>query len=158
MENIAAQAQVYRQPGRARSGDGIELVSMNGGGSIRLETTDGLNARSSTITRWWRKHITPDVALEQCRDYLALSPPEPRELDAIVGFFKLGRPLGATSIALAIVILMIGAYRCWHQQQNMTRGKVMARGWELWTITSITFIVRLSVFLSSNRNPADHLE
>ncbi|KAF2742635.1 hypothetical protein M011DRAFT_375215, partial [Sporormia fimetaria CBS 119925] len=46
-------------------------------------------------------------------------------------FFALGIPLAATFIAFAIVVLCLGAFRVWRQQNAMIRGKVHAGGWEL---------------------------
>lgn len=67
---------------------------------------------------------------------------DPVDPTLVSSFFRLGRPLGGTSVAIAIIIITAGAYRCWHQQQKIISGKVKARGWELWTITTIVFLVR----------------
>ncbi|KAF1959170.1 hypothetical protein CC80DRAFT_406882 [Byssothecium circinans] len=47
------------------------------------------------------------------------------------GFFKLGIPLATAFIALGLVVLLIGAYRFWRQQNAMIRGTVYAGGWEI---------------------------
>ncbi|KAF2186968.1 hypothetical protein K469DRAFT_629751 [Zopfia rhizophila CBS 207.26] len=58
------------------------------------------------------------------------------------GFFVLGIPLAATFIAFGLVVLLIGAWRFWRQQNAMIRGKVYAGGWE------VTMIMVLSVIVS----------
>lgn len=57
------------------------------------------------------------------------------------GFFVTGIPVASTCILGAILVLLVGAYRCWRQQNAILRGKVYAGGWE----TMVTGIVVLIV-------------
>ena len=47
------------------------------------------------------------------------------------GFYALSIPLSCTYIGAAMVILLLGAYRFWRQQNAILRGKVHAGGWEV---------------------------
>ena len=54
--------------------------------------------------------------------------------DKVFGFFVLGIPLACVCIGAAIVVLLLGAYRFWRQQNAILRGKVRAGGWEMHVI------------------------
>ncbi|WPH04004.1 Hypothetical protein R9X50_00688800 [Acrodontium crateriforme] len=118
--------------------------------------------KPSILAQWWRKHIAPDVSHEQCRDFYALErtflsyirtanalaslgvviaqlfrlPSTVNGVDSplVSLFFRLGRPLGAATEGLAIVIVLVGALRCWRQQQRILGGTVMGGGWEIWLV------------------------
>ena len=60
----------------------------------------------------------------------------------VVGFFKLGIPLAAICIGGSIVVLALGAYRFWRQQNAMLRGKIHAGGWEINAVGGIVVLVR----------------
>lgn len=53
-------------------------------------------------------------------------------------FYRLGRPLGLVSISLAVIVILVGGFRCWQQQQYMTSGKVLSCGREIWTVVLLT--------------------
>ena len=61
--------------------------------------------------------------------------------DKVFGFFVLGIPLACICIGAAIVVLVLGAYRCWRQQNAILRGKVHAGGWDLNAIGLIVVLV-----------------
>ena len=58
-----------------------------------------------------------------------------------LGFFVLGVPVAASFIGLAILVLLIGAYRFWRQQRAMIRGMVYAGGWDISLIMLLSIIV-----------------
>lgn len=49
----------------------------------------------------------------------------------VFGYFILGIPLACVCIGAAIVVLLLGAYRFWRQQNAILRGKVRVGGWEI---------------------------
>ena len=49
----------------------------------------------------------------------------------VFGYFTLSIPLACICIGAAIVVLLLGAYRFWRQQNAILRGKVHAGGWEV---------------------------
>lgn len=59
-----------------------------------------------------------------------------------LGFFVLGTPLALTCIGAATLVLTLGTYRFWRQQNAILRGKVHAGGWEVDTVGALVFIVR----------------
>lgn len=61
-----------------------------------------------------------------------------------LGFFVLGVPVAAAFIGLAILVLLIGAYRFWRQQRAMIRGKVYAGGWDISLIMLLSIIVSIA--------------
>lgn len=71
-----------------------------------------------------------------------------------LGFFVLGIPLACACIVAAIVILLLGSYRAWRQQNAILRGKVHAGGWEINAIGLTVFLVCLVV---SIEEPATHV-
>ena len=58
-----------------------------------------------------------------------------------IGFFVIGIPLAATCIVAAMLVMFLGCYRFWRQQNAMLRGKVHAGGWELDMVAFIALIV-----------------
>jgi len=63
----------------------------------------------------------------------------------VFGFFALGIPLACVCTGAAIVVLLLGAYRFWRQQNAMLRGKIHAGGWEMNAIGMTVFMVCLAV-------------
>jgi uncharacterized membrane protein YidH (DUF202 family) len=58
-----------------------------------------------------------------------------------LGFFVLGIPLAVIFIGTAIVVLLLGAFRFWKQQNALARGKIHVGGWEINTIMGLTIVV-----------------
>ena len=63
--------------------------------------------------------------------------------DKTVGFFVLGTPLAAVCIGGSMLIMALGAYRFWRQQNAMLRGKVHAGGWDINAVGGVVLLVRL---------------
>ncbi|KAF2636211.1 hypothetical protein P280DRAFT_410070 [Massarina eburnea CBS 473.64] len=63
-----------------------------------------------------------------------------------IGFFVLGIPLATVFIGFGIIVLLIGAYRFWRQQNAMVRGKVYAGGWEITVIMVLSILVCTAAF------------
>ncbi len=61
----------------------------------------------------------------------------------VFGYFTLALPLACICIGAAIVVLLLGAYRFWRQQNAILRGKVHAGGWEMNAIGLTIALVRL---------------
>ena len=61
----------------------------------------------------------------------------------IIGFFVLGIPLAAVCIGAGILIMALGAYRFWRQQNAMLRGKVHAGGWDINAVGGVVLLVCL---------------
>jgi len=59
-----------------------------------------------------------------------------------LGYYVLGRPLGALFQVAAMLVALIGGHRYWRQQSSMARGKVWASGWELYSIFTLLALVR----------------
>lgn len=59
---------------------------------------------------------------------------------AIRGYL-IGVPLASILIAAAILVLLLGAFRSWRQQNAMLRSKVHAGGWEIMVLMLTVFIV-----------------
>ena len=66
--------------------------------------------------------------------------------DPVIGFFVLGIPLASFCIVSAIVVLLLGAFRFWRQQNAILRGKVQAGGWEILTSALVILIVSSTAF------------
>ncbi|EOA86403.1 hypothetical protein ACJQWK_05907 [Exserohilum turcicum] len=62
------------------------------------------------------------------------------------GFHRIGRPLSATFICLAIVVLIIGALRFWRLQRALVGGKALAGGWEVSAIMGLVTCLLLGTF------------
>lgn len=71
------------------------------------------------------------------RDLLPSSP-------IVSEFYRLGKPLGYVSISIALVVILVGGFRCWQQQQYMVSGKIRSCGWEVWIVLLLTLGVSLS--------------
>ncbi|OCK77088.1 hypothetical protein K432DRAFT_384972 [Lepidopterella palustris CBS 459.81] len=63
-----------------------------------------------------------------------------------VGYFVLGVPLAVSFIGSAIIVLLLGAFRFWRQQNALVRGKIYAGGWEITTIMILCIVLCLATF------------
>lgn len=61
--------------------------------------------------------------------------------DPVFGFYRLGIPLSCICTGSAIVVSLLGTYRCWRQQNALLRGKVLCGGWEMLVIYGVFFMV-----------------
>ncbi|RMZ66717.1 ATPase [Pyrenophora seminiperda CCB06] len=66
--------------------------------------------------------------------------------NAHFGFHKLGKPLAATFICMAIVVVLIGALRFWRLQRKLTQGKALAGGAEVFLIMGMVAIMLVATF------------
>ncbi|KAF2801837.1 uncharacterized protein BDZ99DRAFT_469350 [Mytilinidion resinicola] len=123
------------------------------------------------ITKWWKAQISVTIDEGQHRDHLALERTFLAYLrtslafamtgvviaqlfrlqhalhpNPALGFFVLGIPLAATFIGAAVVILLIGAFRFWRQQNAIIRGYVYAGGWEITSIMILVIVVSGMLF------------
>lgn len=64
-----------------------------------------------------------------------------------LGFYVLGVPIASSFIGLAILVLLIGAYRFWRQQRAMIRGKIYAGGWEISLIMLLSVLLCVAFFV-----------
>jgi uncharacterized membrane protein YidH (DUF202 family) len=62
------------------------------------------------------------------------------------GFYKVGKPLAATFICMAIVVVLLGAVRFWRLQRALVRGKAIAGGWEVGLVMVLTGCLLLGTF------------
>ncbi|CAN9344640.1 unnamed protein product [Alternaria alternata] len=62
------------------------------------------------------------------------------------GFYKVGKPLAATLICMAIVVVLVGAIRFWRLQRALVRGKAMAGGWEVGLVMVLMICLLLVTF------------
>lgn len=53
-----------------------------------------------------------------------------------------GTPLASTYLVAAIIVILVGAFRSWRQQNALLRGKIYAGGWEPILISLIILLVR----------------
>lgn len=56
-------------------------------------------------------------------------------------YFDVAVPLSVTCHGMALVIVVVGAFRFWRQQSSITDGKVLAGGWELNSIGMMISLV-----------------
>lgn len=75
----------------------------------------------------------------------------------VFGYYAMSIPLACICIGAAIVVLLLGAYRFWRQQNAILRGKVHAGGWEMNTIglTTALFVLTLFVLLVAANSRKD---
>ena len=59
----------------------------------------------------------------------------------VFGYYVLGIPLAVICIGGSMVILALGVYRFWRQQNAMLRGKVHAGGWETSAVGLLILVV-----------------
>jgi uncharacterized membrane protein YidH (DUF202 family) len=57
------------------------------------------------------------------------------------GFYVIGRPLSVIFNGMAILMILIGAYRFWRLQHGLVRGKAYAGGWEILLIMGLSAVV-----------------
>ncbi|KAF1348964.1 hypothetical protein BDV97DRAFT_399503 [Delphinella strobiligena] len=127
---------------------------------------------TTALKRFWKTCIEVDVDLDNCRDYLALertflsyirtaaafalfgvSAAQLFRLDSDVdpsqvsSYYHLGRPVRAVAEVIAVIIVLIGAGRCWVQQQKLLRGYVRGGGWELFVFVGLAGALLLVVLI-----------
>lgn len=56
-------------------------------------------------------------------------------------YYEVAIPLSIACHGVALVVVSIGAFRFWSQQNALFRGKVHAGGWELNSIGVLVFLV-----------------
>ncbi|KAH7069292.1 hypothetical protein FB567DRAFT_565037 [Paraphoma chrysanthemicola] len=125
----------------------------------------------NAISRFWRRHISITIDEGAHRDHLALertflgylrtslllvmtgvliaqlfrlqhtSNPDPK-----LGFYVIGLPLCLTFIGMAIVVLLVGAYRFWKLQNGLVRGKAHTGGWEVLLVMGLSTLLLLAAF------------
>lgn len=61
--------------------------------------------------------------------------------DSGFGFTMIGKPLATVCFAFSIGTILLGAFRCWRQQQTMLSGKALTGGFELHLIGIGTVLV-----------------
>ncbi len=58
-----------------------------------------------------------------------------------IGFYVIGVPLATVCNGAAVVVVLLGAYRFWRQQNALIRGKIHAGGWDLNLIGLVVLLV-----------------
>ena len=137
---------------------------------IEADPSASLKRRTS-FSEWsarsfWEKHIRITIHEEECRDHVALERTYlayVRTASAYAQFgvtmaqlfrlnvngeeqpttitLRIGSALGATTEAIAILVILIGAGYFAKQQSGIMKGHILARGWDVPTIVSMTFVV-----------------
>jgi uncharacterized membrane protein YidH (DUF202 family) len=64
-----------------------------------------------------------------------------------LGFFVMGIPLAAIFIGFGAVVLLVGAFRFWRQQNAMIRGKVHRGGLEISMVMLGSIVVSCALFI-----------
>lgn len=123
------------------------------------------------FSTWWNTHVSVKVDVKYRRDHLALERTflgylrtslalsmtgvviaqlfrlqKSPTASTSFGFYVTGEPLAACFIASSIVVVLLGAFRFWRQQGAMTRGKVWAGGWEVYTTMALAIALCLGLF------------
>ncbi|OAL07491.1 hypothetical protein IQ06DRAFT_300093 [Phaeosphaeriaceae sp. SRC1lsM3a] len=62
------------------------------------------------------------------------------------GFYVVGRPLSIMFIGMAIVVVLVGAYRFWKLQNALIRGKAYTGGWEVLLIMGLSVLLVMVTF------------
>lgn len=70
--------------------------------------------------------------------------------DRELGYFVLGIPLAVVCIGCSMLVLALGTYRFWRQQNAMLRGKVHAGGWDINAVGGIFVLVCINYQIFSN--------
>ncbi|KAL2041569.1 hypothetical protein N7G274_005951 [Stereocaulon virgatum] len=155
----------------SRSSDSI--IPSQGAASASIRSNEGYlqSLRRSTLV-FWKRQVSATVPHEACRDHFALERTFLGYLRTSIGlsvvaviisqlfrlshnatpnkafgFFVLGTPIACSCIGAAVVVLLLGAYRFWRQQNAMLRGKVHAGGWEVNAIGMMVFMIVLTLFV-----------
>ncbi len=68
--------------------------------------------------------------------------------DSIFGFYVLGKPIAGLFIGAAILVILLGAFRFWRQQNAIVRNKIHAAGWEVYTMGAVVMSVSCFVKFS----------
>ncbi|CAI6279865.1 unnamed protein product [Periconia digitata] len=63
-----------------------------------------------------------------------------------MGFFVVGIPLSVTFIGFGMVVLLVGAYRFWLQQNAIVRGKIYAGGWDIVCLMVLSILICTAAF------------
>lgn len=58
-----------------------------------------------------------------------------------LGFYVIGLPLSMTFIGMAILVLLVGAFRFWKLQNGLVRGKAYTGGWEVLLVMGLSALV-----------------
>ena len=66
----------------------------------------------------------------------------------VIGYYVAGVPLAAVFISAGILVLILGAYRTWRQQNAMLREKIFLGGWEV-KATGIIFLLVCKIFTNA---------
>jgi hypothetical protein len=61
--------------------------------------------------------------------------------DPHFGFYVIGRPLSILFMSMGIVVVLVGALRCWKLQNALVRGKAQAGGWEVLLVMGLSILV-----------------
>ncbi|KAF1946340.1 hypothetical protein EJ02DRAFT_441252 [Clathrospora elynae] len=143
-----------------------------GAGSVRSESTRRGEPRwYDAVAKFWTTHISLTIDEGAHRDHLALErtflgylrtslllattgiliaqlfhlqhSPDPSKT---YGYYVIGRPLSVTFIAMAILVVLIGAARFWRLQRALVRGKALAGGWEVGVIMGLSAALLVGMF------------
>jgi hypothetical protein len=57
------------------------------------------------------------------------------------GFYVIGRPLSILFMCMAIVVVLVGAFRFWKLQNALVRGKAHTGGWEVLLVMGLSVLV-----------------
>ncbi|KAF2459754.1 hypothetical protein BDY21DRAFT_281242 [Lineolata rhizophorae] len=123
------------------------------------------------IKKFWTRQISVTVSGREARDHLALERTFLGYLrtavmismagtiiaqffrlqhsvnpDVNLGYFVVGTPLAAVFVGSSVVVVLVGAFRFWRQQNAMVRGKVHAGGWEISLIMVWSVVVCIFLF------------
>lgn len=64
--------------------------------------------------------------------------------DPKLGFFVSSATLASICIIAAVIVLLVGTFRFWRQQNAILRGKVYAGGWEIAIILVTGLMARMA--------------
>ncbi|KAF2132511.1 hypothetical protein P153DRAFT_393489 [Dothidotthia symphoricarpi CBS 119687] len=123
------------------------------------------------IVKFWTTHVTLTIDEGAHRDHLALERTflgylrtslvlvmtgvtttqlyrlqHTANTDSDIGFYVIGLPLNMVFIGMAIVVILIGAFRFWKLQLAMSRGKTYSGGWEVMTIMGLIMLILVATF------------
>lgn len=56
---------------------------------------------------------------------------------------KVGKAVGATIEVIAMIIILLGAAYFAKQQMGLMRGSIISRGYEIWVMSILSFVVRI---------------
>ncbi|KXT17702.1 hypothetical protein AC579_9028 [Pseudocercospora musae] len=138
----------------------------------------------SIIAHWWSLHIAPEVPEAQCRDHFAVERTflayvrtasafaqigvtiaqlfklTRESLDLSPAVWRLGHALGPAAQCLAMVIILVGAFRCSRQQGRIAHhGRSKPPGNMAWAMTGLllTFVILTSEVLTWQAQHGKHI-